>query len=267
MAPAVGPLQSISKVSNLWANAQGDHMYVKPTVTDHLMTFVIGMRDYNPFANAKTGAGQGTAIADREDDPIASREVDGPMTLRSSTKMVDLDVADVATWNLDGFFPSLYLFTRASASGGWTDPATGDVIVNSSFAGTNADDWTDRPIFNGGLDAITVDYPACTYASSTTQTGATNPVVKTPLSLGLGSLVLVLVVMKSGNAIGDVTIDKTSDNSHTQTLAVIDSGKCVGTEAHWVLVGGDAAASDCDEIRVANPLGYELSFVAGIFNP
>lgn len=257
-------LNGISKISNLFANAQGDAMFVNPTTTDHLITFIVGMRDLNPFANADSGAGQGTSVADKEADPLVSRESDGAFTQHSALRLVDLDNSDVATWNLDGYLPSLYFFQRASVSSGATVP----VVVASTFLDaldSDADDWAaGRPIFDGGIDAITLDFTAATYASSTGVTGASNPVVTGALSISSGNLVLVFVVMKSANAIGDVYVEKSSDHTHQQVLPVLATGKCVGTEAHWVIAGADAAYADTNIVKVKNPLGYELSFIATI---
>jgi hypothetical protein len=260
-------LRSTSQISNLIPNAQGDNlvMSTNPTATDALIAFVIGMRDFDPFANATTGLGQGTAIADREADPVVTDNHGGDTFVqRQSLRMVDLNVSNVATWNLDGYFPSLYMFEVNSAAGGATT-----INVNSMYTNANdssdADDWSDRPIFDGGVDVIALNYATSTYASSTAITGATDPVVTGALSITSGNLVLALVVMKSGNAIGNVYIEK-SDGTHKQVLTVLATGKCVGTEAHWVLVGDAAAYADQNILKVDNPLQYELSFLASVWS-
>lgn len=166
-------------------------------------------------------------------------------------------------WNLDGYFPSIYIWTACVAQAG-----TYNVTLNSMFTNNATANWQiGRPIFNGGVNFQVVKFGGTAMAGaafnigtpSTSGSSTTNPATGTQITTTGAGMVLAVALQKSANGLGLGPVDGTLTNQYS----LISSGKLVGSEAHYMIQWGVQTGAGGWQPKFANPLGYE-TLVAGV---
>lgn len=171
------------------------------------------------------------------------------------------DFTRSSKWNLDGKYPSVYIFYALNVAGG-----TYTVSVNSCYQdGTTrpADLAAGKPIFDGGVDIHVFEFSGIALAAATDgsqgQMSAANPAV-TPsfTTTTAGDLILTAGFMKSGNAFSTYAPAGITAGS----TVMLASGKCVTSQAHWGIQMQLQTANGAIQPGFTNPLGYEMAVSA-----
>jgi hypothetical protein len=268
-------LKEVQQNSNIVAQANGEQFVMNCDLDDTLALIVIGWRSLDPQKNRNPESD--TSLAD---DTVADFVVnvieDNPINLTLTNAGswdhqqgilpmdgVLLTATPPATyartlWNVDGYFPSIYMLHNTA------DCPGGQAIVNvatqyqvddgGTYGGGSVSGM--RPIFDGGVNMIMLRYSGLTGHTNGNhgiETTIANPAIVTSSStLATGDLGIVVGLMKNGNQMSTGQCTDTAD-----PCSFIAAGKCVGTEAHWmvetVVVTGSGSS-----ISVVNPGQYEM---------
>src|SRR5208337_1391297 len=155
-------------------------------------------------------------------------------------------------WNLDGYYPSIYIGWALNVAAGSTA-----VKLNSDYSdGVSGSSGqylaSGKPIFDGGVNFGVFDFSGIATSSASdggsSSTSTANPAVGGSFTTGTsGDLIVSVGLMKSGNAF--------SVGSGFTELA---RGTAVGSEAHWMVQYQVQAASGAINPGFTNPLGYEM---------
>jgi hypothetical protein len=280
------PTQYAQKIENLFANANGDNVTVNCAAGDTLVAVAIGLRANDRFDELHSGyaIGSGTtagyfrALPDSVGaNPTISDSASSVYTLITNDNVVESDYTvsstppvapnpyPSATWSIDGYYPSLYIWTAPIAAAGavtvnlkstFADPtSTSDLTAKAQAAG--------RPIFDGGVTFLVIRFsgvlavaPQDGHSIGTSTAAAAAPAAFTTTQ---GSeLLLAAGLMKSGNVFSAGNVNQGGVNT-TDAVTIIANGKLVGSEAHYAIeMAVPAAANAATFLSFSNPLGYEM---------
>jgi hypothetical protein len=174
-----------------------------------------------------------------------------------------------ANWNLDGYYPCLYVWVCNSANAG-----TYPVNLNSVYQdGVVAplDLAAGKPIFDGGINFQVFDIGDMTSVAvdgTAVAITAANPAVTAPIvTTQNDDAVIVIGLQKSANGLGlgtDATLDGTAGSPPTAMLGYqrVSNGKLVGSQAHYLIEWGVQTVAGSWTPQFANPLGYETLVAA-----
>jgi hypothetical protein len=165
-------------------------------------------------------------------------------------------------WNLDGYYPSIYMWTATSVAAG-----SYRISLNAMFQpGINAPaDWAvgSTPIFDGGVNfmVFAIAGAASIAGSSISTTETTSNPATAPASLtvsgGDGGALLSVGLMKSGNVFAAGTDNPATSPPAPIAMGQIGNGMLVGSEAHYIVEFATVAAGTYSP-GFANPLGYPI---------
>jgi hypothetical protein len=165
-------------------------------------------------------------------------------------------------WNLDGYYPSIYIFVAQNVKSG-----SYKVGVNSMYqpgAANNLIDWSQGavPIFDGGVNvqvycisgaATSGGVSASISTTDTTSNPATAP---SPLTISAadGGALLSIGLMKSGNVFAPGTLAGSPPDA---TMTQVGNGMLVGSDARYLVEFVTVPAGTWNP-GFANPLGYSM---------
>ena len=173
-----------------------------------------------------------------------------------------------STWNLDGYYPSVYVWVLSSAVAG-----TYKVTLNSMYQGGTFAPLglaAGKPIFDGGVNFQIIRFSGAGAVESgsfsigeTSFNPAASPVTQTT-SAANGDALISVGLMKSGNAFAPGTVGTLAGSPPTYTggasMTMISSGKLVGSSAHYIVQYGFTASGSAGTFNpnFLNPLGYKM---------
>jgi len=206
------------------------------------------------------------------------------------------------TWNLDGYYPCVYVFVcydanlpaaitdtyqlnppHASPTASTTFQPPLVVNVNSCYqVGIDPpQDWAGgKPIFDGGVNIIVVPFTNMTSVAAdgfsvnisdpSSAIGSNNPALGAQVATtGTGDLVIALALQKSANGLGlgaDATLNGGSAVGSPAVAvggySLVANGKLVGSEAHYMIEWGIQTAAGVWTPTFANPIGYDTIIAA-----
>lgn len=168
-------------------------------------------------------------------------------------------------WNIDGYYPSVYVWVATGVSAGtynvnlnsmYVNPAsTSDLSAGAQVAG--------KPIFDGGVNFQVIKFSniATSSASDGNAIGASTDAAAAPTAFNMstaGDLLLAVGLMKSGNAFSLGKVNQGGTDT-TDAVSSISNGALVGSEAHYAVEYAiPAASSATTKLYFSNPLGYEM---------
>lgn len=277
------PAQYASKIANLFSNQQGDNAYVTAASGDCLIAVAIGLKSLDPFdqlhsSHPTLDVAYFPGLTDFmpsaptiSDNSVTSPPGGNSWVLEASYNLQDADytvitsppvptVRPSALWNLDGYFPSIYIWIVTAAAAG-----TYAVNLNSMYRDgiTRPGDLAaGKPIFDGGVDFFVTKFTGMTGTAADGNSSAissANPAVSGAITTtGTGDLVFAVGLQKSANGLG---LGPTDGTLSTQYARVAD-GKLVGSEAHYLAEWGIQTSNGAWTPKFANPLGYETLVAA-----
>jgi hypothetical protein len=291
------PAQYASKTSNVWANDQGDNVYVTAAAGDTLIAVAIGLKSIDPFdqlhgTNPVYGGGHAFGYLQGLNDfnaipTISDSAVTSPpggnnwviVPSLSGAVLVDADytvgaVPPVApnpwqscVWNLDGFYPCIYTWVVTNATAGSYNVNLNSCYENfsSSISPPVANEWVaGKPIFDGGVNFLVTKFTWDTGTTTavdgtpTTAISHANPAVSGAITLGSTTDIgFVIGLQKSANGLGFGTLVASPPTLYSE----VANGRLVGSEAHYLIQWGSPATSPWTP-SFANPLGYETVLAA-----
>jgi hypothetical protein len=164
-------------------------------------------------------------------------------------------------WNLDGYYPSIYIWVAQNANAG-----TYAVNLNSVYQNgivEPLDLAAGKPIFDGGVNFQVIKFSgiltsgAADGSSFGTSTAAASAAPAFTTTQG-SELLLSVGLMKSGNVFGAGSVIQAAVPT-ADAVSRISNGKLVGSEAHYMVEYAiPAAASATTQLSFSNPLGYEM---------
>jgi hypothetical protein len=171
-------------------------------------------------------------------------------------------------WNLDGYYPCLYVWVCASAN-----PGTYAVNLNSVYQDgivAPLDLAAGKPVFDGGINFQVFDIgdmTGVTVDGAATAISVASPAVTAPIVTTGADAVFAIGLQKSANGLNlgtDATLDGTAGSPPvTQSgYSRVSNGKLVGSEAHYLIEWGVQASAGSWTPQFANPLGYETLIAA-----
>ena len=279
------PTQYAQKIENMIASQQGDNVVVTAAANDTLVAIAIGLRDAQRFDDFHAGYAVGTGTAAGYfrafPDTINANPTisDGHNTyaLITNVNMAESDYTPSATpptapnpypssqWSLDGYYPSMYIWTAPVATAGtytvnlnscFHDPTSGsDLSAIAQAAG--------RPIFKGGVTFLVIRFsgvlqssPQDGHAIGISSAAKAAPL---PFTTTQGSeLLLAAGLMKSGNVFSAGKVNQGGSDT-ADAVSLIASGKLVGSEGHYMIeMATPAAGSATTKLYFSNPLGYQM---------
>jgi len=261
-------LTEVSRVSNAFSNQQGDVVDVQATVTnDVLVAAVIGVKHPSPFNLQQSGA---TALVNQVPDPVIKDNKSNVWTKRAYVKLTDEAIAllggDVSDWGLDGFFPSIYLYTCVPVTGTTTVNVDSmypeDFVNGDKVSGATGGYYTPAaPVFDGGVNIVVGHFNKGSSVSGTV-VGSSGVSVANPAGSNLGgltgassgALVVSLGLMKDGNAFGP-GLNKVGGTALAEMVSDMIVGDC---SAYFGLEWGTASGT-ADKPNWSDPLGYEMT--------
>jgi hypothetical protein len=278
-------LTEVSKVSNAFANQQGDVVTIKPTVTnDVLVAAVIGVKHPSPFNLQQTGANDVTALSIEVPPPLFVDNKGNTWTSLAYETLVDSEISVlsgyVSKWWQDGFFPSLYLYTCVPTVG------TTSINVNTMYPEdfTHGDKVTGAtggyysgsvPVFDGGVNIVVAHFNkgasvtgivSGTSGVSVGASGATGysgyaGSDLTGLTASAGALIVSLGLMKDGNAFGPglTQIGGTGATGCAELTSDMIVGDC---SAYFGMEWATALSGTGNKPNWADPLGYEMAIAS-----
>src|SRR5208282_47465 len=287
------PAQYASKVSNLWSNQQGDNVYITATAGQTLIAMAIGLKSLDPFdqlhnSSPSFGYLQGLNDFMPSSPTISDNSVSSPpggnnWVLATNYNLLDADYTPgsvppssppqypAATWSLDGYFPSLYIWYVANAAAG-----TYAINLNSCYENYSTSPavpaplgWVaGKPVFDGGVNFFST---AFTWTGGTTTSvdgtahasgvSSANPAVLPAFTLAGSDLLVAIALQKSANTLGVGTAVIGGDTS-LPAYSQFASGKLVGGEAHYAAEWAGITGAGTYTPQFANPLGYETLIAA-----
>lgn len=168
-------------------------------------------------------------------------------------------------WNIDGYYPSIYVWAATGVSAGtyavnlnsmYVNPAsTSDLSAGALAAG--------KPIFDGGVNFQVVKFSNILALSAQDghSIGASTAAKAAPAAFTTtqtGELLLAVGLMKSGNAFSLGKVNQGGTDT-TDAVSSISNGALVGSEAHYAVEYAiPAAANAATLLYFSNPLGYEM---------
>jgi hypothetical protein len=173
-----------------------------------------------------------------------------------------------AKWNLDGYYPCIYVWVCASANAGSYAVNLNSVYQDGIVA--PLDLAAGKPVFDGGLNFQVfdiADMSSVTVDGTATAISIANPAVTAPIVTTGADAVVVIGLQKSANGLGlgtDATLDGSAGSPPTTQSGYtrVTNGKLVGSEAHYLVEFGVQAAAGSWTPQFANPLGYETILLA-----
>ncbi len=286
------PTQYASKVSNLWSNQQGDNAYVTAAAGDTLVAVAIGMKSTDPFdqlasSHPTLDVAYFPGLLDFNSIPtisdgsvvVSPPSVGNNWVLSAHYSLADADYTvgsvppagayPAANWNLDGYFPSIYVWTCVNANSG-TYAVNLDSMYDNGVS--RPDDLAaGKPIFDGGVNFFVSKF---TWSTGTTTAvdettsppggnesgiSSANPAVLNAMTLaGTHDLGVVIGLQKSANGLGLGA----SAGLDTPGYQMFASGKLVGSEAHYLAEWAAITGSGLWTPQFSNPLGYETLMAA-----
>lgn len=285
------PLQYGSKIANMWSNQNGEDVVVNANAGDLLVAIAIGLKSYGQFdllhgtaPYTVLGGGGNTipfgftqGLNDFNADPTISDQSSNVWTLAAHLNIADSDYIVAATppvapnpypsskWNIDGYYPSIYIWTAPNVAAG-----SYKVNLNSMYQSgvTSPTDYTGGalPIFDGGVDFQVYNLSGAAAASvvesSSISTGSpaettSNPSTA-PATLAVananGDALISVGLMKAGNTFA-AGLTKTLGAQMTQ----IGNGNLINSEAHYIVEYAlVTAAGSPYNPGFVNPLGYPM---------
>jgi len=269
-----GPYTNASEPAGALASGSGGNVWVL------LTELSLADADYNvtsvPPANGPAGV-------------YAQTFVNGKWVLNSSA--VQQPAYPSATWNIDGYYPCVYVFVCYGANlpaavsspfiTSYVPPLK--VTVNSCYQNgidPPQDLAAGKPIFDGGVDIIVVPFTDMTAVSAdgestnisdpSSTVGSNNPAQGIPITTtGTGDLVIALALQKSANGLGlgaDATLHGGSAAGSPPVASggygMVANGKLVGSEAHYLIEWGVQTTAGSWTPSFANPIGYDTIIAA-----
>jgi hypothetical protein len=164
-------------------------------------------------------------------------------------------------WNLDGYYPSVYIWVAQNANVGTYAVNLNSVYQNGIIQ--PLDLAAGKPIFDGGVNFQVFKFSgiltsgAADGSSIGTSTAAAAAAPAFTTTQG-SELLLSVGLMKSGNAFGLGHVIQAAVPT-ADAVSRISNGKLVGSEAHYIVEYSiPAAASATTQLSFSNPLGYEM---------
>ena len=280
------PTQYAYKIENIVSNAQGDNVTLNCNAGDALVAIAIGLRANSRFDDFHTGyaIGTGTAagyfralpdsvaadptISDSKSgvwsSPLAARVQESDYTV-STTPPVAPNPYPSSQWSIDGYYPSMYIWSQLNAQAGaltvnlksvFNNPAsTSDLSAGAQAAG--------RSIFDGGVTLLVIRFSGVLTAGAAdgTSIGLSTAAKAAPAAFTTtqgSELLLAAGLMKSGNVFGTGKVNQGGTDT-ADAVSMIACGKLVGSEAHYMVeIATPAAANAATKLYFSNPLGYEM---------
>jgi hypothetical protein len=256
----------LSGLAEPWLNGETFRVVVSPSGTSFTANYPSWTADYTNAAEP------GTALA----TPEGINE----WVLVKNLNLVDSDYTVISTpppagspypassWNLDGFYPSIYIWVAKNA-------VAGNYNVNLNSMYNDGIDYPQdlaagKPIFDGGVDfqvfvVANADLTTPVDDSSIGLSSAAIAVSAAPLttSASNGDLLLAIGLQKSGNVFSTGTVQPASTSpviAEGAAMSMAACGKLVGSEAHWMVeyaLTAPGSAGSFDPY-FNNPLEYEM---------
>lgn len=252
----------LSGLAEPWLNGETFRVVTSPSGTSFQVNYPSWTANYTNAAEPGTSR--------------ATPEGINEWVLVKNINLVDSDYTVVSTpppagdaypssaWNLDGFYPSVYIWVAKNV-------VAGNYNVNLNSMYQDGIDYPQdlaagKPIFDGGVDfqVFTValaDTTAPVDDSSIGITSADPAVSGTPIvAAGSTDLLLAVGLQKSGNVFGPGTVTPAVASPPTPAgaaMTMVASGKLVGSEAHWMVEAALVSSGTYDPC-FSNPLEYEM---------
>jgi hypothetical protein len=174
-------------------------------------------------------------------------------------------------WNLDGYYPCIYVWVCNSANAGTYAVNLNSVYQNGVVA--PLDLAAGKPVFDGGINFQVLDVTGMTGVTvdgATTAITISNPAATSPIVTTGADAVFVVGLQKSANGIDLGTDSTLTGYTVAGSPAVvteggyymISNGKLVGSEAHYLVEYGTQIGAGSWTPQFANPLGYETLEIA-----
>jgi hypothetical protein len=267
-------LTEYGKVRNAFSNQQGDVVTLTPTVTnDALVCAVVGVKHPSPFNLQQDSANPYTALDEQTPDPVITDNKGNTWTRRAYVRLTDVAISSlsgfISKWGMDGFFPSVYLYTCVPTTG------TTTVNVNSMYPEdfTHGDKVTgatggyyspSEPVFNNGVNVVVGHFNKGAGVTNTV-VGSSGVSTANPAGsdlggltgAGAGALIVSLGLMKDSNAFGPGS-NKVGGTALTEFNSEMVVGDC---SAYFALEYGLASGSS-DKPNWSDPLGYEMTIAS-----
>ena len=256
----------LSGLTESWLNGTAYRVIKSPSGTSFTANYPSWTANYTNAAEPSTGK--------------ATPEGINEWVLVKNLNLVDSDYTVVSTpppagtaypasqWNLDGFYPSIYIWVAKNAVAG-----NYNVNLNSCY-----DDGIDypqdlaagKPIFDGGVDfqvfvIAGADLTTPVDDSSVGLSSAAIAVSAAPLTTTApnGDILLAVGLQKSGNVFSTGTVQPASTSpviAEGAAMSMVSCGKLVGSEAHWMVEYAITAAGSAGSFDpyFNNPLEYEM---------
>lgn len=165
-------------------------------------------------------------------------------------------------WSIDGYYPSLYIWTATAALAGSYNINLNSVYQNGIIA--PGDLAAGKPIFDGGVNfqVLKLTGAGSPEVSFTIGTSTSNPATAGAITTTAvdGNALISVGLMKNGNAFSAGTQNVTAGAATGTAMSVIASGTLVGSEAHYLVEYGLTPAGSAGSFNpnFSNPLGYEM---------
>jgi hypothetical protein len=170
-----------------------------------------------------------------------------------------------SNWNIDGYYPSLYIWAATGVAAGtyqvnlksmFNNPtSTSDLTAGAQAAG--------RPIFAGGVNFQVIRFSGVQALNAQDGHSIGNSVAAKSgppaFATTQGSELLLSVgLMKSGNVFSLGHVNQGGADT-ADAVTMLSQGKLVGSEAHYMVSYATPAASSATTyLYFSNPLGYEM---------